>query len=185
MPANIAMEIARAPDGDIQHALAEGIREQIAARQSNPDHSADLPRRNQHRKSAPRKGRGIPHTGKIVALTADEGLAGFALRRERVEFLLEPFRSAGGSPQPAALRLSIASPVGYAGCEDRRVAGRFGFNPKKSGPDHAVPAVGTTGFLGSTQHDQCRRRGRLAGWNKSGGSSTWIGSTLRAAVEEP
>src|SRR5437762_2409324 len=41
MPANIAMEIARAPDGDIQHALAEGIREQIAARQSNPGHSAD------------------------------------------------------------------------------------------------------------------------------------------------
>ena len=87
MPANIAMEIARAPDGDIQHALAEGIREQIAARQSNPDHSADLPRRNQRRKSAPRKGRGIPHTGKIVALTADEG---FALCRERGEFLLEP-----------------------------------------------------------------------------------------------
>ena len=106
--------------------------------------------------------------------------------RERVEFLLEPFRSAGGSRQPAALRLSIASPVGYAGCEDRRVAGRFGFNPKKSGPDHAVPAVGTTGFLGSTQHDQCRRRGRLAGWNKSvnrqGGSSTWIGSTLHNKI---
>jgi hypothetical protein len=26
----------------------------------------------------------------LVALTADEGLAGFALRRQRIEFLLEP-----------------------------------------------------------------------------------------------
>jgi hypothetical protein len=101
-------------------------------------------RRNQRSKSAPRKGRGIPHTGKIVALTADEG---FALCRERGEFLLEPSASAGGSRQPAALRLSIASPVGYAGCEDRRVAGRFGFNPKKSGPDHAVPESEQPAFL--------------------------------------
>ena len=41
MPANIAMEIARAPDGDIQQALAEAYEKQIAARQSNPGHSAD------------------------------------------------------------------------------------------------------------------------------------------------
>ena len=27
----------------------------------------------------------------LVALAADEGLAGFTLRRERIEFLLEPF----------------------------------------------------------------------------------------------
>jgi hypothetical protein len=39
------------------------------------------------------------------------------------------------------LLLSIASPVGYAGCEERRLAARFGFNPKKSGPDQAVPVI--------------------------------------------
>jgi hypothetical protein len=156
MPANIAMEIARAPDGAIQHALAEAYENKLLPGNQILAIRRIILRRNQRRKSAPRKGRGIPHTGKIVALAADEGLAGFALRRERVEFLPEPFRSAGGSRQPAALRLSIASPVGYAGCEDRRVAGRFGFNPKKSGPDHAVPGVGTAGFLGLRQHDQSR-----------------------------
>jgi hypothetical protein len=39
------------------------------------------------------------------------------------------------------LLLSIASPVGYAGCEERRLVARFGFTPKKSGPDHAVPVI--------------------------------------------
>jgi len=39
------------------------------------------------------------------------------------------------------LLLSVASSIGYAGCEERRVADRFGFKPKKSGPDHAVPVI--------------------------------------------
>jgi hypothetical protein len=41
MPANVAMEIARASDGDIQQAPCRGVREQIAAREPNPGHSAD------------------------------------------------------------------------------------------------------------------------------------------------
>jgi hypothetical protein len=41
MPANIAMEIARAPDGDIQQAARRGLREQIATGEPNPGHSAD------------------------------------------------------------------------------------------------------------------------------------------------
>src|SRR5882757_1939113 len=42
---------------------------------------------------------------------------------------------------PRHLRLSTASPVGYAGCEEWPVADRLGFKPKKSGPDHAVPVI--------------------------------------------
>ena len=40
MPANIAIEIARAPDGDIQQAARRGLREQIATGEPNPGHSA-------------------------------------------------------------------------------------------------------------------------------------------------
>jgi hypothetical protein len=67
-----------------------------------------------------------------------------------VELLLEPFlRRFSGVDRatlaarchPPALLLAIAWPVGDAGCEDRRVAGRFGFTPKKSGPDHAVSVI--------------------------------------------
>jgi hypothetical protein len=47
----------------------------------------------------------------------------------------------GSRAKDAALRLSIGSSAGPCSCEDRRVAGRFGFNPKKSGPDHAVPVI--------------------------------------------
>src|ERR1700730_5639540 len=34
---------------------------------------------------------------------------------------------------PAALLPTFGAPAGPGTCEDRRVAGRFGFNPKKSG----------------------------------------------------
>ena len=37
--------------------------------------------------------------------------------------------------------VSFGSPAGPGTCEERRVAGRFRFNPKKSGPDHAVPVI--------------------------------------------
>jgi hypothetical protein len=36
---------------------------------------------------------------------------------------------------------TIGAPAGPGACEDRRVAGRFGFNPKKSGPDQTVPVI--------------------------------------------
>jgi ParB-like nuclease domain len=41
MPANIAMEIARAPDGDIQQALAEAYENKLLPGNPNPGHSAD------------------------------------------------------------------------------------------------------------------------------------------------
>src|SRR6202030_2382537 len=43
----------------------------------------------------------------LVALAADEGLAGFALRRERVEFLLEPFLGGFAGVDRAALAARV------------------------------------------------------------------------------
>jgi hypothetical protein len=37
--------------------------------------------------------------------------------------------------------ISIGSPAGSDIGEDRRPTERFAFNPKKSGPDHAVPVI--------------------------------------------
>jgi hypothetical protein len=39
------------------------------------------------------------------------------------------------------LLFSVGSPIGPDSCEDLRAADRFGFTPKKSGPDHAVPVI--------------------------------------------
>ena len=47
-------------------------------------------------------------------------------------------RSACGSSQLAA---SLFSPAEPGPREGLRAAVRFGFNPKKSGPDHAVPVI--------------------------------------------
>jgi len=65
MPANIAVEIARAADGDIQQALAEAYENKLlpgilAIRRI-------ILQRNQRRKSPPRTGRGGQNTGKITA----------------------------------------------------------------------------------------------------------------------
>jgi hypothetical protein len=49
------------------------------------------------------------------------------------------------------LRLSTGAPAGPGICEDRREAGRFGFTPKKSGPDHAVPVI----FLAIAESERC------------------------------
>jgi ParB family transcriptional regulator, chromosome partitioning protein len=67
MPANIAMEIARAPDGDVQQALAEAYENKLLPGNQILAIRRIILRRNQRRRSAPRKGRGIPHTGKITA----------------------------------------------------------------------------------------------------------------------
>src|SRR5271163_2267958 len=44
----------------------------------------------------------------LVALAADEGLAGFALRRERVEFLLKPFLGGFAGVDRAALAARVS-----------------------------------------------------------------------------
>jgi ParB family transcriptional regulator, chromosome partitioning protein len=67
MPANVAMEIARASDGDIQQALAEAYENKLLPGNQILAIRRIILRRNQRRKSAPSKGRGIPHTGKITA----------------------------------------------------------------------------------------------------------------------
>ena len=50
------------------------------------------------------------------------------------------WRSAWASAQPATSLPAFAR-AGPSTGKDRRVAGRFGFNPKNSGPDHAVPVI--------------------------------------------
>jgi hypothetical protein len=70
MAANIAMEIL-APLTAISTRLQRLTRKLLPGNQILVIRRIIL-RRNQRRKSAPRKGRGIPRTGKIVALAADE-----------------------------------------------------------------------------------------------------------------
>jgi ParB family chromosome partitioning protein len=67
MPANIAMEIARAPDGDIQQALAEAYENKLLPGNQILAIRRIILQRNQRRKSLPRTGRGVPNTGKITA----------------------------------------------------------------------------------------------------------------------
>jgi hypothetical protein len=43
-----------------------------------------------------------------------------------------------------------SSPPGYGNRDDHRVAGRFYFNPKKSGPDQAVPVI----FLATAESER-------------------------------
>jgi ParB family chromosome partitioning protein len=66
MPANIAMEIARAPDGDIQRALAEAYENKLLPGNQILAIRRIILQRNQRRKK-PHRGRGAPHTGKITA----------------------------------------------------------------------------------------------------------------------
>jgi hypothetical protein len=46
--------------------------------------------------------------------------------------------------------LLLYSPVGYGNRDDHWVAGRFRFNPKKSGPDHGVPVI----FLATAESER-------------------------------
>jgi ParB family chromosome partitioning protein len=66
MPANIAMEIARAPDGDIQQALAEAYENKLLPGNQVLAIRRIILQRSQRRKK-PHRGRGAPHTGKITA----------------------------------------------------------------------------------------------------------------------
>src|SRR5712672_2663375 len=65
MPANIAIEIARAPDGDIQQALAEAYEAKLLPGNQILAIRRIILERNQRRKSLPRIGRGGQNTGKI------------------------------------------------------------------------------------------------------------------------
>ena len=81
-----------------------------------------------------------------MPLADDEGLAGFALRVERVELLLEPllggFAGVDGatdgsaSPRPLGRVLLIAGPAG----DGHRTGGRL-ITPKNRGPDHCTPVI--------------------------------------------
>src|SRR5580700_4860314 len=67
MPANIAMEIARAPDHDVQRALAEAYENKLLPGNQILAIRRIILQRNQRRKSPPRTGRGGQNTGKITA----------------------------------------------------------------------------------------------------------------------
>jgi ParB family chromosome partitioning protein len=67
MPANIAIEIARAPDGDVQRALAEAYENKLLPGNQILAIRRIILQRHQRRKK-PRRGRsGVPHTGKVTA----------------------------------------------------------------------------------------------------------------------
>jgi ParB family chromosome partitioning protein len=66
MPANIAMEIARASDGDVQRALAEAYENKLLPGNQVLAIRRIILQRSQRRKK-PHRGRGVPHTGKVTA----------------------------------------------------------------------------------------------------------------------
>src|ERR1700741_3651951 len=66
MPANIAVEIARAPEGDVQQALAEAYENKLLPGNQVLAIRRIILQRSQRRKK-PHRGRGVPHTGKITA----------------------------------------------------------------------------------------------------------------------
>ena len=67
------MEIVRAPDGDIQHALAKAHENKLLPGNQILAIRRIILRCNQRRKSAPRKGRGVPHTGWVRWLRGPAG----------------------------------------------------------------------------------------------------------------
>src|ERR1700730_1769174 len=67
MPANIAVGIARAPDHDVQQALAEAYENKLLPGNQILAIRRIILQRNQRRKSPPRTGRVIPNTGKLTA----------------------------------------------------------------------------------------------------------------------
>jgi ParB family chromosome partitioning protein len=66
VPANIAIEIARAPDHDVQQALAEAYENKLLPGNQILAIRRIILQRNQRRKKLHR-GRGAPHTGKVTA----------------------------------------------------------------------------------------------------------------------
>ena len=93
MPANVAMEIARASDSDIQQALAEAYENKLLPGNQILAIRRIILRRNQRRKSAPSKGRGIPHTGKIAAAAL---IRTYQDEAQRQKLLVKKARAAPG-----------------------------------------------------------------------------------------
>src|SRR3954470_391241 len=69
---------------------------------------------------------GLDQPPALAALAADERLAGFALRMQRVEILLQPFFRRFAGVDGAAPYHSFAGHV---------------FSPKKRGPDQRAPVI--------------------------------------------
>src|SRR5271156_215563 len=67
MPANIAVEIARAPDHDVQQALAEAYENKLLPGNQILAIRRIILQRNQRRKSPARTGRRGPYTGNAAA----------------------------------------------------------------------------------------------------------------------
>jgi ParB family chromosome partitioning protein len=67
MPANIAVEIARTPDHDVQQALAEAYEHKLLPGNQILAIRRIILQRNQRRKSPPRTARGGQNTGKLTA----------------------------------------------------------------------------------------------------------------------
>src|SRR4051794_999546 len=69
---------------------------------------------------------GLDQPPALAALTADERLAGFALRMQRVEILLQPF---------------LGRFAGVDGAAPWRGFTGHPFSPKKRGPDQRAPVI--------------------------------------------
>jgi ParB family chromosome partitioning protein len=84
MPANIAMEIARAPDRDVQQALAEAYENKLLPGNQILAIRRIILQRNQRRKK-PHRGRGAPRTGKV---TAESLIKGYQHEAQRQKLLV-------------------------------------------------------------------------------------------------
>ena len=82
MPANIAIEIARAADGDVQRALAEAYEKKLLPGNQVLAIRRIILQRSQRRKK-PHRGRGVPHTGKVTAASLIQSYENEA-QRQRV-----------------------------------------------------------------------------------------------------
>jgi ParB family chromosome partitioning protein len=85
MPANIAMEIARAADGDVQQALAEAYENKLLPGNQILAIRKIIQQRNQRRRRAPR-GRAVPRTGKITATAL---IRSYQIEAERQRLLVK------------------------------------------------------------------------------------------------
>jgi ParB family chromosome partitioning protein len=111
MPANIAMEIARAPDGDVPRALAEAYENKLLPGNQVLAIRRIILQRNQRRKKMPRGGHGVPHTGQVTAASLIQSYENEALRRlfADEEFLtLLRAEAMHTLPQPLAEQLELS-----------------------------------------------------------------------------
>jgi ParB family transcriptional regulator, chromosome partitioning protein len=82
MPANIAMEIARASDGDVQRALADAYENKLLPGNQILAIRQIVLQRNQRRKKPSRRGGGVAHAGKITAASLIQSYQNKAQRQK-------------------------------------------------------------------------------------------------------